>query len=81
MYRLFKLDIQNWWRKKKEYRDEVALFRQDIIDYYGMYVDHIIIGHTHVPIVQGKLYDGGSIMATGHYIYISDDIEIKQLGK
>lgn len=80
LYRLFRIDMQRWWRNKKAYQEEVKWFREDIIDLYGKNVHNIVIGHTHVPAVQGKLYDGGSLLMTGHYIYIDDeDISIKRL--
>lgn len=80
LYRLFKIDIQKWWRDKRAYKDHVSDYRDNIIDLYGKNVHNVVIGHTHVPAQQGKLYDGGSLLMTGHYIYISDgDISIKQL--
>lgn len=79
VYKLCKLDIQNLWRKTDTYKQSVAKKRQEIIDVYGKTNSVLVIGHTHVPTNQGKVFDGGSVMLTGHYIYISDSIEIKQL--
>jgi len=80
IYRITKIDMQSWWREKSCYADEVIKKRENIINTYGKNIDVLVIGHTHIPIQQGKLYDGGSTMLTGHYIYIDDaDISIKQL--
>lgn len=79
MHKMFKIDIQKWWRRKKIYNKNVTKKREKIIDKYGKHVSSIIIGHTHVATHQSKVYDGGSILPAGDYIYISDQIHMRRL--
>lgn len=74
LYRLFKLDIQNWWRKKSIYKDSVRKKREKILNNYGHMADMLIIGHTHVTAHQksseSEVFDGGSVLFTNSYIIV-----------
>lgn len=80
LYRYFKLDLQSFIRLNSFYKERTMSKRQEILDNFGNPKDIILMGHTHLSGYQTKdgkaIYDGGSTMLDGTYIYITSDGEV-----
>lgn len=80
IYSISGIDLGRLWRLTPIYKRGALKKRIEILRVHGEDVDNIVMGHTHDALNLGKLYDGGSITATGHYIFISDTgIHIRKL--
>ena len=76
LYWAFKIDIQSWIRKLSVYEKRVAEKREELLEKYGIGGGIVLIGHTHLAGTQAGrnklIYDGGSTMLTGNYLYIDE---------